>query len=420
MDKNSFLFKWMWLVCCFGTGNKRIWEYVNMHDTLDTAFDLIYNANARKSLNLTANEIKSAGAVSENAVSEMYDYCCKHDIEIICYSDENYPERLKSIFNPPAVLYCRGDILCIERELVLSVVGTRHPSEYSLRVTNALIKQLCGYELTIVSGFAVGIDIASHLAAVRNGGKTIAVLGSGLDYNYPADNNRYCTEICENGLFISEYYPKASPARYNFPARNRILSGLSVGTIVIEASKKSGSLVSANLALSHGRDIFCIPPHDLFDVRYQGNAGLLRDGAIPVMGLRDILNEYYENYSHKLTHTKAVEYIQKTAAGYDVKTPPDEPVNPVHYEKPGGSLPDSIPSSGSIYDSDIMQFDDETKSILAIMLKNNKPMRPDEISLIAAADISSILSILTALEIEGVIKASGNGYEVKRQMPYPL
>ncbi|MCL2052872.1 MAG: DNA-processing protein DprA [Oscillospiraceae bacterium] len=392
MDNNSEFFKWLWLVSCFGPGNKRIWDIINIYDmpeknsenSLDCAYNMLRSKEARKKL-LKEKEIQKAEAVNEEQISVLFRYCAEHEISLICFSDPDYPERLRNIYNPPAVLFYRGDISCLGRELVLAVVGTRKPSDYSIKVANALVRGLCAYELTLVSGFAEGIDIASHISAVRNGGKTAAILGCGLDYDYPLKNIKYREEILRNGVFISEYLPKTRPSKMTFPYRNRILSGLSQGAAVIEASKKSGSLVTANLALGQGRDVFAVPPHNLFDLRYQGNAELLRDGALPIYGLQDILYEYYENYSHKLTNVKQGEKIEPKSVSAD-------------YAK--------TENKAAI---DFSELTDDERAIAALLQKHNKPLLPDEISALCGIDISEVLGNLTALEIEGIVKPSEGG-----------
>lgn len=431
MDKSSLLFKWLWIVAGFGTGNKRIWDIVNLHDSVDIAFDLLYNKSTRNQFHLVKKEIDSIEAVSDNMIFEIISYCNSYNIGIVTYSDELYPELLRDIYNPPAVLFYKGDFSCIFRDLTLAVVGTRKPSVYSEKVTAALIRQLSDYNLTVISGFAVGIDIVSHLAAVRNGGKTAVILGCGIDYNYPADNVKYREEILANGVFISEFFPKTKAASYNFPLRNRILSGLALGTIVIEAGKKSGSLITANLALQQGRDIFAVPPHNLFDERYLGNVELLRDGAIAIFGLQDVLYEYYENYSHKLTHIKpvisepppitsitpAAPITSSSVIFNDVALPfpqvteivADNTALNAFLENALESKRNDISTASS--EIDLSSFSDDEMAVINILRKNAKAMLADEISVGLNLGISDVLCILTDLEISGVIEsAAGNSF----------
>lgn len=188
------VFDWLWTVNCLGCGNVRIWNVMDNFSSAAEARETLEDREQRKGL-LTENERKSAERTSAEQINELIDYCESHNIYILTYDDKLYPERLKSIYNPPAVLFCRGDMNCLESDFSISVVGTRKPSDYSVRVTAALVRELCSFGITIVSGFAVGIDITANLSAVRSGGKTIAVLGCGLDRDYPKENVQYRGEI---------------------------------------------------------------------------------------------------------------------------------------------------------------------------------------------------------------------------------
>ena len=414
MDKISDTFKWLWLTSCFGVGNKGLWNYLGKNLDFESKFDMIYDKDKRAKLHLSNKEMHSAASITDKQVNELISYCKNHNIGILCYSDKEYPDRLKNIFNPPAVLFYKGNLDCLYSELILSVVGARTPSEYSKKITTALIRQLSEFELTIVSGFALGIDIEAHLAAIRNGAKTIAVIGCGIEHSYPADNMKYRDEILANGVIISEYYPKTKPASYMFPARNRILSGISAGTIVIEASTKSGSLITANLALSHGHDIFTIPPHNLFDSRYYGNIKLLRDGAIPIYGIQDIIYEYYENYSHKLTQVKnytKIINIDNTDSIKNNLISNSDNLNPIGID---------IDDISVIHEVDLTPLDDVRKNIMNILIKHNAPMLVDEISLLSGISIDELFEILTSLELDEYIESrAGNSFTISNKGTNP-
>lgn len=407
MDRQN-VFDWLWITSCFGSGNKRIWEIVKRFSTVSEACSAMRDRNARAEF-LTAKEQKSADSVDSSNIDELISYCEKGNIYILTHDDEKYPERLKDIFNPPAVLYCRGDISCLENDFSISIVGTRHPSDYSIRFTNALAKELARFGVVIVSGFAVGIDIAASMSAVKSGGKTVAVLGCGLDHNYPKENFAYRSEIEKNGLFISEYHPKMGGNSVSFPSRNRILSGLSLGTIVIEAAEKSGALITANLALGQGKDVFAVAPHDLFDKRYGGNVRLIRDGAVCLCGLRDILYEYYENYGHKIA-SAADEFLMKIpetvesenvlAENNDLK-PADEPSEPKKREEKSADEPR--------FDASILSG--EEAAVYNTLKNSGTAMRADDIAEACGIDIADMLSILTNLEIDGAVtQKAGQSY----------
>lgn len=402
------IFDWLWLTNCLGCGNKRIWEVVGKFGAVSEACAAMRDKNARAEF-LTAKEQKSADSIDSSHIDELISYCEKGNIYILTYDDEKYPERLKSIFNPPAVLYCRGDMTCLENDFSISIVGTRHPSDYSIRLTNALSKELAKFGVVIISGFAVGIDIAANMSAVNSGGKTIAVLGCGLDHNYPKENFAYRSEIEKNGLFISEYYPKMNGNSSSFPARNRILSGLSLGTIVIEAAEKSGALITANLALSQGKDIFAVAPHDLFDKRYGGNVRLIRDGAVCLCGLKDILYEYYENYGHKIA-SAADELLMKLPETSEPKNAPAKNNFVKPAEKPSEpKKQDAEPAKEPQFEASYLS--DEEAAVYSTLKKSGTAMLADDIAEACGMDIADVLSILTDLEIEGAVtQKAGHSY----------
>lgn len=239
---------------------------------------------------LTDDEKKRAAETRNGSVREVLDICRKNGIRIITLNDNDYPMLLKSIDNPPIVLFCAGNLSGLDNALTVSAVGTRNPSSYSISVTRRIIPQLCEVGAVITSGLAVGIDYEVHKACINSGGRTIGVLGCGIMINYPADNAKLKREIIENGgAVISELLPYTRPSADYFQYRNRIISGLSKGTLVIEADEKSGALLTANHACEQGREVFYIPPHDILSPRFMGAASLGRDGAVPVFNYLDIL-----------------------------------------------------------------------------------------------------------------------------------
>lgn len=212
-------------------------------------------------------------------------------VGILVFTDPGYPQELKSIYNPPPVLYYLGDLAALEG-IKVAVVGTRRPTPYGLKVAHILAQGLAEAGIIVVSGLAIGIDAAAHRGALQGKGKTIAVLGSGVDVIYPRENARLYQEISREGLLLSEFPPGTPPERYHFPARNRIISGLARGTVVVEAGEKSGALITADLALEQGRDVFAVPG-PITSPQSKGTNNLLKQGAKIVTGVEDILEEYF-------------------------------------------------------------------------------------------------------------------------------
>ncbi|MCL2679722.1 MAG: DNA-processing protein DprA [Dehalococcoidia bacterium] len=213
----------------------------------------------------------------------------KFGIRLINWHDSTYPARLKQIHDKPAVLFINGK-LEPEDELCVSVVGARQPTIYGRQVAEEMSYTLASAHITVVSGLARGIDSIAHSAALSAGGRTLAVVGSGLDNIYPSENTSLARRIAENGAVISEYPPGTRPRPENFPRRNRILSGLCLGVLVVEAGESSGALITAQLAVEHNREVFAIPG----SILSPGSAGtnkLIQDGAKLVRNVSDILEE---------------------------------------------------------------------------------------------------------------------------------
>lgn len=212
----------------------------------------------------------------------------KHEIKILTLLDEEYPILLKSIYDPPAILFYKGSLA--KEEKSIAVVGSRKSSAYGTDITEKISTALCRHDITVVSGLARGIDSYAHNAAIKANGRTIAVLGCGLDCVYPRENSALFQKIQEKGAVVSEFLPGTPPIAFNFPSRNRIISGMSRGVIVVEAGQKSGSLITADFALEQGREVFAVPGN-LSSSNSIGTNRLIREGARIVTSMEDILDE---------------------------------------------------------------------------------------------------------------------------------
>lgn len=213
----------------------------------------------------------------------------RYKVKVLTGNDAGYPARLKEIYDFPPLLYVRGTILP-EDELAIAVVGTRRSSVYGKQVTEEIVTDLVQNKITIVSGLAKGIDSVAHRTALESGGRTIAVTGCGLDMVYPADHVALAQQIMENGALISEFPLGTKPKAEHFPQRNRIISGVSLGVLVIEAGEKSGALLTAHLAVEQNRDIFAIPG-SIFSPVSKGTNRIIQEGAKLVRNCADILEE---------------------------------------------------------------------------------------------------------------------------------
>lgn len=209
---------------------------------------------------------------------------------LIVRDDENYPTLLRQICDPPIVLYAKGEFTSALARPGLAVVGSRRASTYGSNTAERLARDLASRGLTIVSGMARGIDAAAHRGAVAGGGSTIAVIGTGLDRIYPREHKHLADEIVGSGAMISEFPLETPPLAQNFPYRNRVLSGLSFGVLVVEAAEHSGSLITARLASEQGREVFAIPGQVTSPLAFGPNS-LIRDGAKLVTGWQDVVEE---------------------------------------------------------------------------------------------------------------------------------
>jgi DNA processing protein len=258
-------------------------------------------ADPTQSLSATAAELSAIEGIDRKAVDGLLAFTQWDEVEqevqraeeagvkIIPFGSGIYPARLRSIVDPPPCLYVKGEIRR-EDDKAVAVIGTRSASHYGRRVARDLCRGLASLGFTVISGMARGIDGVAHDEALNAGGRTIAVLGSGVDRAYPPEHRKLYHRISENGAVISELPLGAPPLAFNFPARNRLISGLSAGVVVVEATEKSGSLITAAIALEQGREVFAVPG-EVGSSRSRGGHRLIRQGAKLVENVDDILEE---------------------------------------------------------------------------------------------------------------------------------
>lgn len=262
------------LLDCFGSV-EAAW-HAPTEELLEIGLDRRSVANlsaARKTLNLQAELDRLAEA----------------GVQALTWDSPDYPINLRNIPDPPPVIYVRGE-LTPEDDWAVAVVGTRRASVYGKEAARQLSSDLVANGVTVVSGLAAGIDSVAHQAALDGGGRTIAVLGSGVDVVYPEQNQRMADQIVRQGALVSEYPLGTRPERGNFPPRNRIISGLALGVIVVEAGARSGALITADFAADQGRDVFAIPG-SIFQRSCEGANRLIQDGARAVLSVADVLEE---------------------------------------------------------------------------------------------------------------------------------
>jgi DNA processing protein len=283
------IFYWLALHLTPGVGSILIKRLLDRFKTPEAVF----GAPLRELLRIEGLGEKVAGEIqkgpSEKVVKRELSQLEKTGGKVVTLKDDDYPRRLKDIYDPPALLYLRG-ALRREDELAVAIVGSRKTSAYGREVTERIGRDLARHGVTVVSGMARGIDSVAHKGALQGGGRTIAVLGCGVDVIYPSENRNLFHQIIEQGAVLSEFPMGSPPEAGHFPRRNRIISGLSIGVVIVQASGESGSLITAGYALEQGREVFAVPGN----IGAEGSRGtnqLIKEGAKLVESSEDILEE---------------------------------------------------------------------------------------------------------------------------------
>lgn len=257
-----------------GIGYVKMLKIASQLDTADV------NLKALMKMDLPSNLKRASLAAYNDDQAEIYVKRIKKQCQVISFFDDVYPEQLRQIYRPPLVLFAQGDVNLLQQKIV-TIVGSRMATSYSRSVLTKLVPHLVKKGWVIASGLAKGVDVMAHKAALTSEGKTIAVVGNGLNHFYPLSNYHVQEQIIRRGLILSEYLPDTPPRPFRFPQRNRILAGIAQKVVVTEAQEKSGSLITANLALQENRDIYAVPgPID--NKLFAGPNKLIAAGAIPI------------------------------------------------------------------------------------------------------------------------------------------
>ena len=316
--------------------------------------------------------------------------CQRLDLDLLTIQDAGYPNRLRNIYDPPCLLYVRGRLPAFDDEASIAVVGTRDCTPYGVSCAEKLGYGLAAGGAVVVSGLARGVDSAALRGALRAGGTVTAVLGNGLDVVYPPENQYLYEDVAAAGALISEYPPGTPPEAKHFPVRNRIMSGLCLGTLVVEAPARSGALITAGTALEQGRDVFAVPgPIDA--PASVGCNRLIRDGAGLVSDAWDILGEYEPRFPDKLRREGARE--TPAVLGYQARQKTE---------------PKPVPPSVSLSRNDYSLTDDQICLLRAL---TEEPMLVDDLIELTDIPTRRVLSALTVLEIEHLVtQHSGKRY----------
>lgn len=339
-------------------------------DTFDSP-DKVFAASEKELFRIKGIHSKLAACIKENKPAfeharQVVERIKKTDFSIVSYAEEHYPVLLRQIHDPPPYLMYTGSLQ--PSEPAVSMVGSRNPTSYGVRACETLAHDLGKNGLTVVSGMARGIDSCAHWGAIRSGGRTVAVLGSGLNRIYPAENRQLYHEIARKGAVVSEFEIDEKPQAHNFPRRNRIIAGMSAGTCVVEAARKSGSLITARLSAEYGREVFSVPG-SIFSKKSSGTHFLLKQGAKPVENVNDIIEEIsqFTGFSDKIDTPEPAAGKQKFA-----------------------------------------KQDPQAKKILEIL--DPYPVHIDTIAKICGMETGILLATLLRLELEGLVKQNQGKY----------
>lgn len=281
---------WLWFAGLFGRGTRLSHEMLEFYGSAEAVFEAS-EQELRQTALLTREQIARVLCHDTDAAQRQYDEALREGCRVLTPGDDEYPDCLRHIYAPPSALFLRGSLAGLEERPAIAVVGSRHSDEYGLTVASRLSEELAAAGVSIISGLAMGIDQAAHRAAIKAEGVTIGVLGCGIELDYPKGTRPLRELMAEKGAVLTEY-PVGEPARPgHFPMRNRIISGLSRGVLVVRADEYSGSLITAGHALSQGRDVFTVPGR-IDETLSRGTNKLLLQGAKPVTCAGDILEEY--------------------------------------------------------------------------------------------------------------------------------
>lgn len=400
---------WIWLQRTLGAG-KRLDAFFSYFGNPVSLYEAGHAEWIRSGV-FTEKDAQKLVQFSPSQSYEIMKDCRNNGWEFVTYDDAEYPRRLRDLANPPCVLYVNGDKNILDYPLSIGMVGTRDASDYGLNVAREFAQSLAAAGAVVVSGGALGVDSAAHYGALNAGGKTIAVLGCGLGCNYLSSNESLRRQIAENGAVISEYVPYSEASKTTFPIRNRIISGMTVGTVVVEAGEKSGSLITAKTALDQGKDVFAVPG-DITNSNYFGTNNLIRDGAKSVFSYMDVLSGYigeygeYINTDNRYTPPKKAEApdkplsVKKTVK--TVKTDSVQKQQTVESKKEENKMKPSVPGYASETAKKVFEYLDD-EGILT-----------DELVQKTGLPVHEVLSALTELEMYALAyMGSGKRYFVK-------
>lgn len=392
---------WLWAVMVFGVGCKRLWE---MSDNFDGIEEFVKALKEHKITSVTKAEYERADKLAIENAEEILEKCTELGQSYLCYESEGYPSQLRRIANPPAMLFYKGNLDFLTDKCLLTVVGTRKPSQYSLEVTDRLCGDLVDRGFILASGFAEGIDQRVNSVSIGKNSFPVAVCGTPIEQDYPRGSGELKKIIADKGVIITEYYPGSRISGGSFSARNRISVGLSNGVVFIEASGNSHGLDNFSHAVYQGKPVFVVPPQDIYDKRYFGQRDLLRNGCQAVFSADDIVYAVSDGRFYDLKYSSEDKEFNIPAE--DSGFFPGEKGSAVtNTKKKRADRSDTEKSdlSERKVTVDYSALDDTQAKICRLLENGN--MLADEISAEIQLEISEVFAVLTELEMEGIVKS---------------
>ncbi len=439
-DENSLY--WIWLSEKCGVASK---EFGRLATRYENPFDLYrLETDEIEHLEGIGNALKAR--LCEKSLEDAYGvlrYCKQNDVEIVSYGDARYPSRLKTIEDPPVLLYVKGKLPDLNARLCVGMVGTRKMSEYGRQSAYKISYELAAAHAVVVSGMALGVDGVAACGALSAGGSTVAVLGCGISVVYPKEHKKLWREIVRKGAVVTEYSPMERPNGYNFPKRNRIISGLCQGVLVVEGAEGSGAMITAKSAILQGRELFALPGK-INESNSEGPNLLIQNGAHVALSAEDILRHYDFLY-HDMIDYRSLR--QATRRGLDdesalkkygvaslyskgrslkqvkneerLETAPStenkQPTDPKRIETPKPTKQQTAEPSEQTQQRStdaVAELDELSQRVYAAM-PEGRAVSPDAL-LLEGADIGEIITSLTLLELSGLVRSQVGGLYLKQ------
>lgn len=376
------LIYWIWLAT---RGHMTEREKLAVLECFENPEDCYYAQNYEEIEGLRKETLEALQDKDLTEAERILESCGMKKIRMLTLYDAMYPARLRHISDPPLILYYRGILPDFDGNAAIGVVGTRKATAYGMACAMQIGRQITECGGLVVSGMAAGIDAMATTGALNTGKTAVGVLGCGVDRIYPASNRKLFMQMDQQGCLLSEFPPGTPPHHYNFPKRNRIISGLSCGVLVVEAPKKSGALITARQALEQGRDVFVVPGN-IGVAACEGSNALLRDGACAIASGWDILSEYVGLYPDKL---------------HEVNTAPEPVPDKKAVDKPA-------PPPYSDVDKETAQLTQEEKQLLSHLKGGERLV--DDIIAETGLPAGQVLAALTMLEVNGFVTTRPGGW----------